>query len=275
MTYSVVIGEDRKIMKSNVVLIVFGIGVFILSLASSTLGQPKTKVEQKKPIEVEMSVKVIGGKPTGTEKGTINGKTAMLWDIREVAPPDIVICITESNTTRRCTAECSDSYSCVFTKLTVSSQTFKVEVWDMDFMEHDVIGTNTCRIDTTCTVGQAQVAIKQTCKHGASVDRSKIKKDILIDTPNENISYILIRPDGFEIKLTPKGIILGDKPYGAKLIAQQTMSFADAKMKGCFGIDESRLATQIGLHATSYKVGYNIKAANPVNVEWVDIDFDE
>ncbi|MFM9905959.1 MAG: hypothetical protein ACKVQJ_15460 [Pyrinomonadaceae bacterium] len=267
-------------MKPNLFLLVVGIGFVILSLTSSTLGQPKTKVEPKEPIEVEMSVKIVGGKPTGTEKGIINGKRAMLWDTASVAPPDIVVCISEGNSAPRCTTECSDSYSCVFTKFTVTSKSFKVRVIDVDLFEHDLIGEGTCVVDTTCNVGQAQVTIKQTCKYGASVDRSKITKDILIDKPNENINYILIRPGGFEIDLTFKGIMLGDKVYGSKTISQQVISLTEAKMKGCFGIDEARLANEIGLHATAYKAAWTngkpnpIKThANPVNVEWADLDF--
>lgn len=275
--------KGQKNMKPSSFLVALAIGLLNLLPTSAVLGQSKMKAEQKLPMEVEIHVKIIGGKPSGTDRGIINGKPAMLWDAAsEFERPDIVVCIMEGNSDPRCTTECSDSYSCVFTKFTVSSETFRVGVLDVDLFEHDIIGENSCRIDIPCIVGQAEVTVKRTCKYGASVDRSKITKEILIDKPNENINYILIRPGGFEIDLTFKGIMLGDKVYGSKIIAEQVISSTEAKMKACFGIDEARLATEINLHAAAYKASWlggkpnPIKThANPVNVDWVDIDFKE
>jgi hypothetical protein len=273
--------KGQKKMKPNLILIICAIGFLNLSLTSATSGQPRMKAAQKMPMEVEISVKIVGGKPDGTDRGIINGRPAMLWDAAsQFEKPDIVVCIAEDNSEPRCTTECSDSYSCVFAPFTVSSENFEIQVWDFDLAEHDIIGENACRIDTLCIVGQAQVTVKRTCKYGPAVDRSKITKDILVDNPNENINYILIRPGGFEIDLTPKGIMLGDKPYGSKIISQQAISFAEAKMKACFGIDDARLAGEINLHAAAYKASWLNgrpnpinKRANPVNVDWADIDF--
>lgn len=246
-----------------------------LLLVSDVLAQaPKKVVIPKNQLEVKIKVEIIGGKPTGTDKGIVAGKPAMLWDISGVwQKPDIQVCFSEVGVQRRCTQECSDTESCIFEKLAIQTEKLRLEIIDVDLFEHDLIGEGICIVGSTCVIGQARVTIEAACSYGAAVDRSKITKDILIDHPNENISHMLIRHDGFEINLTPKGIILGDKIGGSKQIAREAMGFAEAKMKACFGIDENRLANEIGLHATAFKLNINVKAANPVNVEWADIDY--
>lgn len=109
---------------------------------------------------VQIDVKVVAGKPTGTERGMIRGKPGMLWDIRPFEQPDIAICLSENNSAYKCVrGDCGDGYFCTFIGVPVSSNNFKIIVADVDLFEHDLIGEGTCGIDQTCNIGQAQVKI--------------------------------------------------------------------------------------------------------------------
>jgi hypothetical protein len=104
------------------------------------------------------------------------------------------------------------------------------------------------------------------------LNRSTIKKDILIENPDVYISHIKIRRDGLEIKLTEKGLIKASGG-GSLELSQKTISAGENKVSACLGIETFKLADEIKKHAVYYKIPIDQirKRANPTNVTWEEL----
>lgn len=110
------------------------------------------------------------------------------WDgTASSVAPEIVICLSGDDVGARCFfnhgtamavvhtidvsilrrvhqgfSPCKDSYDCFFNKLLIQGREIDVEVWDLDFFNHDLIGEGPCEIDarmeSVCHVGLASVS---------------------------------------------------------------------------------------------------------------------
>lgn len=125
-------------------------------------------------------------------------------------------------------------------------------------------------------VGSYEIAVyvknaKASCQMEL-LKRSAIKKDILVENPDLYVSYIKIRPDGLEIKLTDKGLLKA-ADFGSLELAQKVISASENRVSACLGVEVFKLADEIKKHAVYYKIPISQirKHANPVNVTWEEL----
>jgi hypothetical protein len=121
---------------------------------------------------------------TGASKGNSSGRTATfqveiyptdsvdgLWDLMdEDGTPDVAICVN-SDFGKQCypdstsesgiiNAECQDSFTCTFTQIPVPDGAFQMSVVDVDGFINEIVGSATCDVGSTCTVGRSTVVIR-------------------------------------------------------------------------------------------------------------------
>ena len=121
---------------------------------------------------------------TGASKGNSSGRTATfqveiyptdsadgLWDLLdEDGTPDVAICVN-SDFGKQCypdstsesgiiNAECQDSFTCTFTQIPVPDGAFQMSVVDVDGLINEIVGSATCDVGSTCTVGRSTVVIR-------------------------------------------------------------------------------------------------------------------
>ncbi len=56
--------------------------------------------------------------------------------------------------------DCHESYSCVFRGVPLTSAEFEIKIVDYDKGLDDPIGKGLCRVNATCQIGLATVAVK-------------------------------------------------------------------------------------------------------------------
>lgn len=115
---------------------------------------------------VQIDVKIVEGKPTGEDTITLNGKKFKAWDsakylVPAAVPPDPKICV-ESGGERQCvTGNCPNLYFCTFIGVPIMSDSFKLEVWDEDAFEDDLVGKGSVSANGSFKLGQAEVKVTE------------------------------------------------------------------------------------------------------------------
>ncbi len=116
---------------------------------------------------VQIDVRVISGNPAGLEPAILDGQLIQAWDTsffdKAFARPDPKICVNN-----QCVeGDCPDLYFCSFIGVPISSDTFKLEVWDADIKSDfdegdDFIGEGVVRgLNRSYVFGRAKVTVTE------------------------------------------------------------------------------------------------------------------
>ncbi len=121
---------------------------------------------------VQIDVRVVGGNPAGIEGTELDGEPLLAWDTTvfgdTFAAPDPKICVENKGNMKCVGDDCPDLYFCSFIGVPISSDTFKLEVWDADVKSEfdpegdDLIGKGVVRgLNRSYRFGQAQVTVTE------------------------------------------------------------------------------------------------------------------
>ena len=113
---------------------------------------------KERPSSATFTVKVNATDGEGGKWDRLGGDSS--------APPDIGICVIghsgkacypDENLLR---SQCPDSFSCTFSGIPIPAGKFTVQVWDVDAINNEVVGEDTCDWDDSCTIGESKVSIE-------------------------------------------------------------------------------------------------------------------
>ena len=120
---------------------------------------------------VQIDVRVAGGNPAGVEGTELDGSPVLAWDTSvfgdAFAAPDLKICVVNDGSRTCVEDDCPDKYFCSFIGVPISSDTFKLEVWDADIKSDfdagdDLIGVGMVRgLNRSFVFGEAQVTVTE------------------------------------------------------------------------------------------------------------------
>lgn len=113
---------------------------------------------KERPTEATFKVEVNPTDAKGGKWDRLGGDSS--------APPDIGICVI-ARTGKACypdenllRSQCPDSFSCTFTGIPIPPEEFTVQVVDVDAINNEEVGQDTCDWDDTCTIGESKVSIE-------------------------------------------------------------------------------------------------------------------